>query len=79
MFNFLVGLFKITMISLMAGAAMSAFNLSAADVLAKVGLTPETAIELLERGAAWALPNIILGSVVIVPIWIVVYLVRPPR
>ena len=79
MFNFIVGLFKIVVISLITGAALSAFDLSAAEILAKVGLTPEKALELLERGSAWAMPNIMLGSIVILPIWIVVYLIRPPR
>jgi len=78
-FNFIVGLFKIVVISLITGAALSAFDLSAAEILAKVGLTPEKALELLERGSAWAMPNIMLGSIVILPIWIVVYLIRPPR
>jgi hypothetical protein len=36
-------------------------------------------MELLQTGATWALPNIILGSMVIVPIWLVVALLRPPR
>lgn len=78
MWNFLVGLFKIVVISLLTGAALSAFDMSASDVLAKIGLTDEKALELLQRGTAWALPNILLGSLVIVPIWLVVYLLRPP-
>jgi hypothetical protein len=27
----------------------------------------------------WAIPNIVLGSMVILPAWTVVYLLRPPR
>ena len=27
----------------------------------------------------WALPNLMLGALVIVPVWFVVYLFRPPR
>jgi hypothetical protein len=76
--NFLVGLFKIVVVSLLTGAALSAFDMSAADVLARVGLTEDKAIELLQRGTAWALPNILLGSIIIVPVWLVMYLFRPP-
>ncbi|MEP6281979.1 MAG: DUF6460 domain-containing protein [Nitratireductor sp.] len=36
-------------------------------------------LALIERGVAWAIPNIVLGSMVIVPIWLVIYLLRPPR
>ncbi|HTV71367.1 MAG TPA: DUF6460 domain-containing protein [Rhizobiaceae bacterium] len=78
MWNFLVGLFKIVVISLLTGAALSAFDMSAADVLARIGLTEDKALELLQRGTAWALPNILLGSIIIVPVWLVMLLFRPP-
>ena len=79
MLNVVSGIFKIAVVSMITGAALSALDLSAEQILAKVGLTPENVMELLERGAHWALPNIMLGSMVIVPIWLVVYLLRPPR
>ncbi len=79
MSRFLSGLFKILAVSLLTGAALSAMNLSAADILRQLGLTPEKVLGLVERGAVWAVPNIVLGSMVIVPIWLVVYLLRPPR
>jgi hypothetical protein len=34
--------------------------------------------ELARQGFAWALPNLTLGALVIVPIWFVLYLFRPP-
>ena len=79
MFRIVSGAFKIVVISLLTGAALSALDLSAADILIELGLTPERVMELLQTGAAWALPNIILGSMVIVPVWLVVALLRPPR
>ena len=79
MFRLLSGLFKIAAVSLITGAALSAFDLDAQDILAGLGLTPERVLDLTRQGAAWAIPNIVLGSMVIVPIWLVVYLLRPPR
>lgn len=79
MFRFFSALFKIAVVSLITGASLSAFDISAADLLEKVGLTPETMLELLQRGVTWAIPNILLGSMVIVPIWLIVYLLRPPK
>jgi hypothetical protein len=79
MFRIISGAFKIVVVSLLTGAALSALDLSAADILIELGLTPERVMELLQTGAAWALPNILLGSMVIVPIWLVVALLRPPR
>jgi hypothetical protein len=78
-FKFLSALFKLAAVSLITGAVLSAMNLSAETVLARVGLTPERLLALLERGMQWAIPNIILGSMVILPVWAVVYLLRPPR
>lgn len=77
--RFFSAIVKIAIISLITGAGLSLFDLSAADVLAEFGLTPEIALGLLESGARWAIPNLVLGSMVIVPIWLVVYLLRPPR
>lgn len=79
MFRIISGAFKIVVVSLLTGAILSALDLSAADILIELGLTPERVMELLEKGAVWALPNIILGSMVIVPVWLVVALFRPPR
>jgi len=75
----LTATFKIAVVSLITGAALSAVDITAADVFAKVGLTEERVIELLESGVRWAVPNLVLGSMIIVPIWILVYLLRPPR
>lgn len=79
MFRLLSGLFKIAVVSLLTGAALSALDLTAADVLLDLGLTPERVLSLLEIGTRWAIPNLVLGSLVVVPIWLVVFLIRPPR
>lgn len=79
MFRLLSAIFKIAVISLATGAGLSAFDVTAADILARIGMTPERALELAQQGLQWALPNLLLGSMIIVPIWIVVYLLRPPR
>ncbi len=79
MLRFFSAIVKIAVISLITGAGLSLFDLSAADILAEVGMTPENALNLMEKGAQWAIPNIVLGSMVIVPIWLVVLLLRPPR
>lgn len=72
-------LIKIVLASLILGAVLSALEMSAVDILAQFGLTPQAVLQMLERGFAWALPNLVLGSMIIVPVWFVVYLLRPPR
>jgi hypothetical protein len=76
--QFLSTIFKIAVASLIVGATLSALNISAADLLAQVGLTPEEIWTYLQIAVDWAIPNIILGSLIVVPIWIVIYLFRPP-
>ncbi len=72
-------LIKIAIASLITGVALTKLDLSAEQILLEMGLTPEKVMEQLEVGFRWALPNVILGSMVIVPVWLVVYLFRPPR
>ena len=76
LFNFLSGLLKLVAVSLVTGMLLSAMNLSAETVLAQVGLTPER-LALLLSGVNWAFPNILLGTMVILPIWFVVFLLTP--
>ena len=79
LFKFVTAGFKILLASLLTGAVLSALNISASEVLSDFGLTPEKVLGLLDRGTKWAVPNIVLGSIVVLPIWFVVYLLRPPR
>ena len=72
-------LVKIAIASLITGAVLTKLDISANEILLELGLTPERVMALLDRGLKWALPNIILGSMVIVPVWLVVFLFRPPR
>lgn len=77
--SFFTGLLKITLASLIAGALMNLFGFSAERILAAGGFTPETAWEMVARFIAWAIPNVILGAVVILPLWFFAYLFLPPR
>ncbi len=79
MFKAFSTLVKIGIASLVTGAILTRLDLSADQILLELGMTPENVMLHLEQGFKWAMPNIILGSMVIVPVWLVVYLFRPPR
>jgi len=79
MFRAISTLVKIGIASLIAGMVLARLDLSADQVLLELGVTPQNVMSWMERGFQWALPNVILGSMVIVPVWLVVYLFRPPR
>jgi hypothetical protein len=70
--------FKIVLASLIVGATLQAFGITAEQLFRDIGLTPERMVEAARAGFAWALPNVLLGALVIVPIWVVAYLFRPP-
>jgi hypothetical protein len=78
-FQFLAIIVKISLASVLLGAALSAFDITAADLLAQAGLTPERIAQMVRDAFAWALPNMVLGSIIIVPLWCVSLLLRPPR
>jgi len=74
----LATLVKVAVASLIVGTVLAHFGITAEQILKDIGLTPERMAELARQAFAWALPNLLLGSLVIVPVWLVVYLFRPP-
>jgi hypothetical protein len=71
-------LVKVAVASLIVGTVLAHFGITADQLLKDFGITPERLVELLRQGFAWALPNMLLGSLIIVPVWLLVFLFRPP-
>ena len=71
-------LVKVAVASLIVGSVLAHFGITADMLLRESGMSLERLEELARRGVAWALPNLLLGSLVIVPIWFLLYLFRPP-
>jgi H+/Cl- antiporter ClcA len=79
MFNRLTyTLVKVAVASLIVGTILAHFGITIDQLVKISGLSPERLQQLARDGWAWALPNLLLGSVVIVPLWFLVYLFRPP-
>lgn len=72
-------LVKILFASLITGAVLAKLNLSPEQILREFGIAPDAIMTWLHEGTAWAVPKIVLGSMVIVPVWLLVHLFRPPR
>jgi len=71
--------FRIAAFSLLVGAVLSFVDISAEDILGTVGRSPlQLWIYMLEF-RDWAIPNMILGAFIVVPVWLFIYLIRPPR
>jgi hypothetical protein len=77
--GFVRTLVKLAIASLIVGAIMTHFGVTPDQLMKELGVSQERAIELARAGLSWALPNLLLGSLVIVPVWFLIYLFRPPR
>jgi H+/Cl- antiporter ClcA len=76
--SFVVTLLKVVVASLVLGAVLNHFGVTPDQVMKYVGLSRDRVEELARQGLAWALPNVMLGALIIVPVWFLVYLFRPP-
>tara|TARA_R110002124_G_scaffold66918_4_gene181853 strand:- start:336 stop:587 length:252 start_codon:yes stop_codon:yes gene_type:complete len=72
-------LFKFILVAVFIGAVLNEFHISTEDVLADIGLTPTHIMQVFREGLDWALPHFILGAVVLIPIWLIIFLLKPPR
>ncbi len=75
---FLRTLVKIAIASLVAGVILNHLGITPDELMRQLGISRERVEELARQGLAWALPNVALGAMVIVPVWFLVYLFRPP-
>ncbi|MGD0419746.1 MAG: DUF6460 domain-containing protein [Xanthobacteraceae bacterium] len=71
-------LVKVVVASLIVGTILAHFGITSDELMKAAGLSSDRVTELARTGFAWALPNLALGAVVIVPIWFLLYLFRPP-
>lgn len=71
-------LVKVLVASLIVGTILAHFGITIDELVRAAGLSPDHLGELAREGVAWALPNLVLGAVVIIPVWFVLYLFRPP-
>lgn len=69
---------KVAIASLIVGTVLSHFGISAEQIVREAGLSQSRFVEFAERAAAWALPNLLLGALIIVPLWFLIYIFRPP-
>ena len=71
-------LVKVAVASLVVGTILAHFGITAEQLMRETGLSTERLEDYAKQGFAWAWPNVLLGSLVIVPIWFLIFLFRPP-
>ena len=79
MFNpILRTLVKIIVASLVVGTILAHFGITADPLMTEFGLSADRIEDYARRGFTWAWPNVLLGSLIIVPVWFLIFLFRPP-
>jgi len=71
-------LVKVLVASLIVGTILAHFGLTTDQLIQAAGLSPARLADLAREGLAWALPNLLLGALIIVPVWFLFYLFHPP-
>ena len=73
---------KVLIASLIVGTILDHFGIRTGELIKTAGLSPDRIEDMIENlaraGVAWALPNLLLGALVIVPVWFLFYIFRPP-
>jgi hypothetical protein len=78
LFSSLRTLVKVAVASLIVGTILSHFGITADALLRETGVTPDRVTEYGRRAWDWAAPNVMLGAIVILPVWFLILLFRPP-
>ncbi len=79
LFDLVSILWRLAAVSAIIAVALHLLGTDATAVLAQIGATPADIGDLVVRGWNLALPNLMLGIVVIVPLWLILFMMRPPR
>jgi hypothetical protein len=71
-------LVKVAVGSLIVGTILAHFGITSEQLMRGFGLSSDHIIIWGRRGIAWVLPNLVLGALVIIPVWFLAFLFRPP-
>lgn len=66
---------KLAILSLLVGFALAFFDVDPRNLLTGLGSTVVEVYELVLRFLRWSVKYVLLGAVVVVPIWLVFYLI----
>lgn len=70
---------KLAVISLLVGMALAFFDITPQRLLEHLGSTVIEIYRLVLRFLRWAIEYILIGAVVVVPVWFALFLIRVAR
>ena len=62
---------KLVLLSLAVGIVLAFFHINPHNILMHFGDTVREVFDLVRRGVQWAVPYVLLGATVVVPIWLI--------
>ena len=72
-------LLKLFILSLVVGVVLSVFDIDPENLLGAIGGTVESIFRVTVDALEWAVPFVLIGAVVVVPIWLILTLLRLAR
>jgi hypothetical protein len=72
-------LLKLFILSLVVGVVLSVFDIDPEGLLGALGGTVEGIFNVLVDALEWAVPFVLIGAVVVVPIWLILTGIRMAR
>lgn len=72
-------LLKLFILSLLVGVVLSVFDIDPENLLGAIGGTVESIFRVTVDALEWAVPFVLIGAVVVVPIWLILTLLRLAR
>lgn len=71
------GLLKLAVASLIAGWLLGVFGINEDSILRAANLTRQDVLDFVARSSSWIGPRLLLGALVVVPVWFFTYLFLP--
>ena len=72
-------LLKLFILSLVVGVVLSVFDIDPENLLGAIGGAAESIFRVIVDALEWAVPFVLIGAVVVVPIWLILTLLRLAR
>lgn len=72
-------LLRLFILSLIIGLVLSAFDIRPESMLGAIGGTVESIFNVVADAIEWAVPFVLIGAVVVIPIWLILTAIRIAR
>jgi hypothetical protein len=69
---------KIAVASLVVGTILAHFGITLDALVKELGVSTERLEQMVRSAVEVVLPNLALGAIIIVPLWALIYILRPP-